>query len=161
MNNGTQDDEDKLGHDPLEWLSEEVTENPQSLVEEASAPDTVVPTESDEKPQHEEAQQLDVPEEDEASLEFVFEEKLTVQGVESTYGQLSAWYKGAPPDETLILNLSETRDLDSSGYQLIVGLARTLVRDKRAFRVAKVNESLHMLLKKLGDTTLSEHIERE
>ncbi|MFC3093116.1 anti-sigma factor antagonist [Alteromonas sediminis] len=142
MGNTHDQDANKLGHDPLEWLGEEEadTETKPSVSLEASpqSSEPVLKPESDAP--------ISEPE--------ILEGPLTVAQVEEVHATLTTLIDGLPEGGNWTLDLSGVTQLDSSGYQLLVSAFNSCKLKQIAVSVTGLSESISELLTMLGDSTL-------
>jgi len=80
-------------------------------------------------------------------------EALTVQHAENIHADLLAWLH-ALSTESVCLDMSSVTRVDSSGYQLLLSLCKSLVARQVQYQLKGVSEDMLRLLHQFGDQTL-------
>lgn len=165
----SENDDEKLGHDPLEWLAEEETDESTGSEVQAQAEDV---SEDQAKQAETNVQLEDVPQDEEVTNEednsavaednsggaFVLPEKLTVQHIEELHVALKQRLAKTGGDEVIAVDASELTDFDSSGYQLLVSLIKSCEQQQRTCEITNVSDSIQKLLTLVGDQTLTNKV---
>ncbi|WP_026375385.1 STAS domain-containing protein [Aestuariibacter salexigens] len=148
MSKKSQTDDEKLGHDPLEWLAEESVMDEDARLQETSSDGDLEPQEpSEDMPDR-------VDENGAEQLSYPLPERLTVQVVEAMQQELSALLGNAGLRE-LSLDAQNLSMLDSCGYQLLVSVLKTCHARQVKIKLHDVQEAVLSQLLLLGDHDLS------
>lgn len=160
-------DDEKLGHDPLEWLSSDEEEG-QELVDTNDAQvssqegENGIDASDDVEPQSEEQAVDDKCEETTASLSpeaddasqakmFDFPESVTVQHIESLHDKMLAYVDSLDAGDVCQLDFKSVNQVDSSGYQLLLSTKKTCDAKQLAFSVNNIQARLKNQLSLFGD----------
>ncbi|WP_164078283.1 STAS domain-containing protein [Alteromonas facilis] len=180
MSKNSKSDSEKLGHDPLEWLQEEDSDDVQA-VSESQGEDTPleldIPSLSDEEPEpdneiaataeedkniSESAAEPDVADENAEQTvanSIVADTSLTVQFAEAFHQQLLSSIAVCNKDTPLVVDVSEVGQIDSSGYQLLLSACMSCGQKGIGIQITGASSALSEQLELLGDSTLSRYME--
>lgn len=152
MTNSNSNDDEKLGHDPLEWLSEDGSESEvmpavtgRADAETQPLPETAPEASIGLSPHS----HPDAPDNDEGV--FVLPESVTVQHIESLHSELRDFVEKTGANTHCIVDFSHAVQLDSSGYQLLISAIKTCADKDVTFIARNIQTRLKTQLTLFGD----------
>lgn len=87
------------------------------------------------------------------ALSFSFPDSLTVQHIENVHSELLEWTKTLSAS-SVTLNMSSLKRIDSSGYQLLISLLKSLTNRQIAVSVVGASAEIVRQCRQCGDTQL-------
>jgi len=142
-------DTNKLGHDPLEWLGDNVSD-------ELEATEATEATEVPETSENSENAKLTTSktDTDPASHCFCPQGALTVAQAEDTHKTLIQNLNTLSAGQAWVIDLSALTHIDTSGYQLLISMIKTCQSKNVSVTLKPLSEPLLQQFAMLGDSTM-------